>query len=91
MGKWFQRKNFSTKKWRQDPNARKAHRVLGILLAAAVVFQVLPLGGIAVSASENGGAVCVNIIQNIRRTAAIWKDIPQKGSVPMSIQRTVIK
>lgn len=55
MGKWFQRKNFSTKKWRQDPNARKAHRVLGILLAAAVVFQALPLGGIAVSASENGG------------------------------------
>ncbi len=68
MEKWFQNKNFSTKKWKRgintwkihrDINARKKHRVLGILLAAALIFQTLPLGGISVSASESsGGGLC---------------------------------
>ena len=68
MEKWFQNKNFSTKKWKRDINtwkihrdinARKKHRALGILLAAALIFQTLPLGGISVSASESsGGGLC---------------------------------
>ena len=34
---------------------RKLKQGIGILLAAAVVFNMLPLGGLAVSASENSG------------------------------------
>ena len=68
MEKWFQNKNFSTEKRGQgikarkghrDINARKIHRALGILLAAALVFQTVPFEGIAVSASESsGGGLC---------------------------------
>ena len=68
MGKWFQNKSFSTEKQEQGIkvrkghrgiNARKMHRALGILLAAALVFQTVPFEGIAVSASESsGGGLC---------------------------------
>ena len=68
MGKWFQNKSFSTEKQEQGIkarkgyrgiNARKIHRALGILLAAALVFQTVPFDGIAVSASESsGGGLC---------------------------------
>ena len=68
MEKWFQNKNFSTEKRGQGIkarkghrgiNARKIHRALGILLAAALVFQTVPFEGIAVSASESsGGGLC---------------------------------
>ncbi len=71
MGKWFQDKSFSAKKWGQggtnarkihrDINARKLHRALGVLLAAALIFQTLPFDGIAVSASESsGGGLCTH-------------------------------
>jgi len=39
-------------------NARKAKRALGVLLAAALVFQTLPFGSAAASASEGRGGLC---------------------------------
>ena len=50
---------FSTEKREQGIKAREMHRVLGILLAAALVFQTVPFESIAVSASESsGGGLC---------------------------------
>ena len=67
MEKWFQNKNFPAKKGKRGTNARKAHRdinarkvrrALGVLLAAALVFQTLPFGSAAASASEVRGGLC---------------------------------
>lgn len=70
MGKWFQDKNFSTEKRGQGIkarkghrgiNARKIHRAVGILMAAALIFQTMPFEGIAVTASESrGGGLCTH-------------------------------
>lgn len=39
-------------------NVRKMHRALGMLLAAALVFNTLPASGLAVSASEGKTGLC---------------------------------
>lgn len=41
-------------KMHRDINASKMHRAVGILLAAAVIFQTMPFDGTAVSASGGG-------------------------------------
>ena len=56
MGKWF-----GNTTWKQRTNVRKIHRALGILLAMALVFQMVPFASTAVSASENsGGGLCTH-------------------------------
>ena len=55
MGKW------PTKKWKQGTDARKTHRTLGILMAAALIFQTMPFEGIVVTASgSRGGGLCTH-------------------------------
>ena len=55
MGKW------PTKKWKQGTDARKTHRTLGILMAAALIFQTIPFEGIVVTASgSRGGGLCTH-------------------------------
>lgn len=46
--------DMNAQKMHRDINASKMHRAVGILLAAAVIFQTMPFGGTAVSASGGG-------------------------------------
>lgn len=53
--------DMNAQKMHRDINASKMHRAVGILLAAAVIFQTMPFDGTAVSASGGGRTGCVNI------------------------------
>ena len=58
--KWEQERLLETnaREIHRGTNARKAKRALGVLLAAALVFQTLPFGSAAASASEVRGGLC---------------------------------
>ena len=58
--KWEQERLLETnaREIHRGTNARKAKRALGVLLAAALVFQTLPFGSAAASASEGRGGLC---------------------------------
>ena len=58
--KWEQERLLETnaREIHRGTNARKAKRALGVLLAAALVFQTLPFGRAAASAAEGRGGLC---------------------------------
>ncbi len=58
--KWEQERLLETnaREIHRGTNARKAKRALGVLLAAALIFQTLPFGSAAASASEGRGGLC---------------------------------
>ena len=61
--KWEQERLLETnaREIHRGTNARKAKRALGVLLAAALVFQTLPFGSAAASASEGRGGLCEHL------------------------------
>lgn len=50
--------DMNEQKMHRDINASKMHRAVGILLAAAVIFQAMPFDGTAVSASGGQNGLC---------------------------------